>query len=447
MKSIAIAVVTALLLGCQKNEETTEKASPEGDFSASDLPLLVESIAPISLRYGDEIDSNFALARSLPFKCGEERPQSLGIFGGLWYYACVLSDASRAALFGQVDPYVDVSAYKEDQAQPDSSEQGGEPDPTPKNDGTAGLTPDDLCSKVVAEDKASLFSILCRLEGDEVIDSVLENPGSDGPAKVAINFARVEGLESTGSFSPRGLNFPLGARVWDGGVEGSWSPAYAVQLKSATEGKIDIFYTFTAEPAEAQIEFRQAPEGADCATSLQRDDCHRQDFRMYGADSADLQRGMAFTILANDKKDPSLVVIEGSWTLTPTQARKLMTATPGTEEDTLFEAGRRLYFRMIKKDRLIWGQFIIRGEDGEIIPGAGDAAGHSMVLAEPAGHCMHFDESKTDDSLSGIAAALFNYYPCDGVDFADLSSKLTLGEEGAEFVDASLPISELDFTR
>ena len=128
-------------------------------------------------------------------------------------------------------------------------------------------------------------------------------------------------------------------------------------MKSEGEGDIHIYYDFQNQThhAQSQISYKSAPDGVDCAETLKPEDCHIQKFSMYGAEEANIQKGMSFIVLANDKKDPNLIVVEGTWTLTETQAKTLMAITPNSEERTLFEAGRKLYFRMIKKNRILWG--------------------------------------------------------------------------------------------
>jgi hypothetical protein len=444
LKLLMVIFSCALTVGCGKIDSNSNKDedsdTKSATFEGQMLPQLFEAISPINLSYEEDSSNSLNLARNLQFKCKEPRNDNLGIFGGLWYYACVLSEASEKILYGQVDPYLEIpKAGSNDSAASDSAQD------SPLD--ATNLTAIDGCSKVINGDKTSFFSILCQLKGEDITDEVLDVGSDDDPLFVGVSFAEITGLPSSGSFSDKGFDLPLGSRIWDGASENNLTASYAVALKNENEGSIHIFYDFADhDAAQSEITYKQAPKEADCAASLKREDCHYQQFSFYAGDETDtMQKGMSFTVLANKKKRPNLIVVEGTWLLTESQSNRLMALTPGTAEDTLFEAGRKLYFRMIKKDRLIWAQYIIRDENDQIIPGAGVGAGKGAILAEEAGHCMNFDEKANGDDST--AYGLFDFYPCGEIDFADLVTKFTVGESKVKFIEAPLPISELDFDR
>jgi hypothetical protein len=440
-----IAILTTLGLsftGCKKSTSDDKNTSPvENNQNDADefVPQLFKAISPIDLSYTKEDGLN--LGRTLLFDCKEPRNSNLGIFGGLWFYACVTSQLSTQVLFGQTDPYAPIGGPKDE-----SGDKGDNSEKTDGQPASAKLQEVDPCTKVVEGDKTSFFAILCQLQGETIIDAELDVSSKDQPLFAGVSFAAVNGLPSSGSYSPgKSPSYPLGARIWDGPSLNNLSPSYAISMESATAGTIDIFYNFGENDiAQGQLIYRQAPDNVDCATTMEKTDCHVQQFSLFGGDVNTRQKGIFSIIRANKKTNPDFISIEGSWTLTAAQADRLMTIVPGSADDTLFEEGRKLYFRMIKKDRLLWAQYIIRNEAGEIINGAGAGLGQGKILAEAAGHCMSFDKMVNEDQDQ---YRLFNYHPCEDVDFAKLAESFTVGEDSITFVQDPLPVAAIDFSR
>lgn len=243
----------------------------------------------------------------------------------------------------------------------------------------------------------------------------------------------MDNLPGVGFFNLKKPEFPVGARIWEGSSLDSLGKSYTVQFEGENSGQIGIDH----ESYQTHQIFRQAESGKDCAETLKVEDCHEQEFSFYGGETTYINKGMWFKILANSKEEPTLTVVEGTWVLTEEQAKKLMSIDGGVSGNSLFEKGTFVYFRLINKDSKVWGQYIIRDPNGDVIEGEGTGAGQGPILAEANGHCMDFDVQP--DSL-------FTFKECGDTDFIELATALTVGEDQAKKIEENLPINAIDFS-
>lgn len=340
--AVLVPVLFTLLVifGCG-----TQAGNP-GEDDEKKIParetVLVPDAAAIDLRGvgGSRAASFFAAAADGTSSC--DSTKALGVFGGPVGAACFLSTLVQEMLYGKHGD----------------------------RDGDGRLT----CADYVPnqDDQGLLFPMLCE-PGMLALKKVKSLRFSENAKTFAVSFEDFDAgdqFNALGHWTAGGLDteiFPANMRVWAGNSSTTLPGLTAMRLKSGTDG----WMAFDLNPAGALLRgestFRAIADAAACEKTPGRETCHSQEFSISLPEDAvegSIASSMRLTTLANKRRDPDFIVIEGKFRYSASVAEQLFGRT---DLDPAFKQVRDVYMRVVQKGHQIWGSMDYKDASGQTI--------------------------------------------------------------------------------
>jgi hypothetical protein len=253
----------------------------------------------------------------------------------------------------------------------------------------------------------------------------------DGKHELALRFEdfdATDDIAALGSWTAAGGAagvFPAAIRGYTGPSGGALAPVFGLALASAARGRVLLDLAPIDVHARGAVDFDATQDASSCKSAPSREHCHWQEVTLVGDEAAApsaLVPGTRLTLLADDRRRPTIVIVEASVRLTADWAARTF-ADPTLP--TSFKDTRTLYMRAVVTSDVLWGSFVFRDAQGAEIAAVKDGVDLGRWLRDGVGAADSTAARGAGLCMSPVTAAV---RACTGFELATYAP-LFRGEE------------------